>query len=207
MLLRNNIESLEEIMNNAHGTLNIGPFSFRRPKHAPKWKRVAFGLELLLGALAIAIVCSVSPQGAETGSAEAQVSEYAQEHEAIEASEMVDVPDQVTTREECAHAWVPVTRTIDHPETSHQAVHDAIYKTTPTLHTVCNECHKAIDGRAQAHLEKTGHVGFTTSVPIDEKVLVKEAWTETVIDEAAWTETVIDGHVCSICDAKTGTLA
>ena len=194
-------------MKSARSTLTIGPLSFRRPKHAPKWKKVVFALELLLGALAIAIACSISPQGAETGSAEAQVPEDAKSYGAIASSEMIDVPDQVAPHEECAHAWVPITRTIEHPAATHQAKHDALYETTTALHTVCNKCHKVIDGHAQEHLEKTGHAGFSTSVPVDEKVLIEKAWTETVIDQAAWTETVIDGYICSACDAKSGTLA
>lgn len=194
-------------MKSAHGILNIGPFSFRRPRHASRMKKVVLGLELLVGALLIAVICSISPQGAQTGSAETQIAETDQAHDLATSPEIADVPDQVALHEECEHIWVPITRTVEHPATSHQVSHDAVYETTTSLHTVCNDCHKVIDGRAQAHIEKTGHGGFTTSVPIDERILVEKAWTETVTDEAAWTESVTDGYICSLCNAKTGALA
>ena len=160
-------------------------------------------MELLLGALMIAVICSISPQAAETGSAEAQVQNAESPSAASTSAELVDVPDQVVLKRECEHIWTPVIKTIEHPERSHQVSHDAVYETREALHTVCNECGKTIDGRAQNHLEKTGHAGFTTSVPLSERTLLKEAWVETVVDEAAWTEEVTEGYTCAICDAVT----
>lgn len=65
--------------------------------------------------------------------------------------------------------------------------------------TICNTCGAVIDGKAQAHIEQTGHAGYTKSVPHKESVLVKKAYDEIVVDQAAYDDTVLTGYKCALC--------
>lgn len=175
-----------------------GLASFLPLRQASTLQKVLIALELIVGALVLAVLLSVTPQSGEGASGQAQ----AIATESNEGEEMLDVPDQVSLSEECAHIWTPISHTIDHPQIDHRIRHKAVYEDQTVLHSVCNECHEVIDGHAQAHIEETGHCGFTTSVPVSEKTLVEKAWSETVVDEEAWTETVTDGYRCSICNTS-----
>ncbi len=203
-------------MRPAHEILELGNKIVRSGTKKNAWQKAIFITELVLGALMIAILCSIALQSCETQSDQAQATEGEPVNAQVSSAEIADVPDQVENTdtdkkasdtdnqgtETCEHLWTAITHTVDHPQLIHEITHNPEYETQSLLHTVCNECKEIIDGKAQEHLEQTGHTGFTTSVPIDEETLVSEAWTETIVDEEAWTETVVDGYVCSLCKTK-----
>lgn len=180
---------------------------FRFKESENKWRRILILSEAILAALMVATIISVTPHNSDNSQAEAQAAETTRINEQIKSAEIVEIPDQVAIKNECAHAWAPITYTVEHPQVDHVVKHDPEYEMQTAYHTVCNECGKVIDGKAQAHIEKTGHCGFTREVPVTEKTLVKDGWIETVVDEKAWTETVIKGYECPLCNAKTDLLA
>lgn len=189
-------------MNGPRKATKLDLFDLQPPKYGIRWKRILFALEITVSALIIAILCSISSQGSGSNPAQAEAVE-SNASEQITNAEITDVPDQIAEDGACAHSWIPVMRTVDHPQIDHEVLHEAEYETVTVFHTVCNECNKVIDGKAQTHIDKTGHSGFTTSVPINEEALLTEPWREIVIDKEAWTETVVDHYSCSICDAKS----
>lgn len=189
-------------MNIPRKAAKLNLFNLQPPKYGAKWKKALFVLEITLSALIIAIICTVSSQGAGTNPAQAQAIET-DTTDQINNAEIVEIPDQIAEKQKCDHLWIPITYTLDHPQVSHEVRHEATYENTTVLHTICNECNKVIDGAAQLHIDNTGHSGFTVSVPVSEKALTKEAWIETVIDEQAWTETIINGYRCSRCNTES----
>lgn len=188
-------------MKHAHGAPKHDSTLFPPIKSPIKLKRALLALEVVLATLIIIAICSMPPQNSETFAAQAQALES--DTESVGTSEIVEIPDQVSLDSECSHLWVPVTTPIKHPQKVRSVNHDAVYGSETVLHTVCNECHEVIDGKASSHIEESGHSGYTTSVPIEEKSLVRDAWTETVIDEEAWTENLVTGYTCSKCHAAT----
>lgn len=108
---------------------------------------------------------------------------------------------------EHVHTWVPYTTTIHHNAVTTEVQHQPIYDSRTTYHTVCNECEAIIDGNAQAHIADTGHVGYSTNVPISTEVLRQAGYTEIVVLEDAWDETVTDGAICSSCGEKAPSAA
>lgn len=189
-------------MNGPRKATKLDLFNLQPPKYGIKWKRILFALEVTVSALIIAILCSISSQGSGNNTAQAEAIE-SNASEQIANAEITDVPDQISEDGACAHSWAPIMRTIDHPQIEHEILHDAEYGTVIVLHTICNECNKVIDGKAQSHIDETGHSGFTTSVPIEEETLLTKPWREIVIDKEAWTETVVDYYNCSVCNAKS----
>lgn len=106
---------------------------------------------------------------------------------------------QVDSTDEHEHNWVEVYGLAHHDAVTHEVEHPAAYASETSYHTVCNECRQIIDGKADDHIAKTGHSGYSTNVPIVNEVLVSQGWTETVVDEEAHDELVITGEKCSIC--------
>lgn len=133
-----------------------------------------------------------------------------------------------STKQEAAHThkWVQQYKTETIPAKTHTVHHDAEYKTVhhdavtheePIYegHYVCTVC--GLDmGRSEsaldAHGVETGHgysveqvqVGtrtVTDQAAYDEKVLVKDAYDETVVDTPESTKQVPNGYKCSECGA------
>lgn len=133
-----------------------------------------------------------------------------------------------STKQEAAHThkWVQQYKTETIPAKTHTVHHDAEYKTVhhdavtheePIYegHYVCTVC--GLDmGRSEsaldAHGAETGHgysveqvqVGIRTvtdQAAYDEKVLVKDAYDETVVDTPESTKQVPNGYKCSECGA------
>ena len=133
-----------------------------------------------------------------------------------------------STKQEAAHThkWVQQYKTETVPAKTHTVHHDAEYKTVhhdavtheePIYegHYVCTVC--GLDmGRSEsaldAHGAETGHgysveqvqVGtrtVTDQAAYDEKVLVKDAYDETVVDTPESTKQVPNGYKCSECGA------
>lgn len=111
---------------------------------------------------------------------------------------------------ECEHVWIPVYG-IDHKDavaSSHEV--DPTYESRTTVHTVCNDCLAIIDGKAQQHLDETGHSGYTPDVPVTDEVMTDEGGIVTVIVENESDELVITGEKCALCEkerAATGDVA
>lgn len=104
--------------------------------------------------------------------------------------------------EECEHVWIPVYG-IEHKEavtSSHEV--DPTYESRTTAHTVCNDCLAIIDGKAQHHLDETGHSGYTPDVPVTDEVMTDEGGIVTVIVENESDELVITGEKCALCDEE-----
>lgn len=140
----------------------------------------------------------------------------------------VTVKPTESTKQEAAHThkWVQQYKTETIPAKTHTVHHDAEYKTVhhdavtheePIYegHYVCTVC--GLDmGRSEsaldAHGAETGHgysveqvqVGtrtVTDQAAYDEKVLVKDAYDETVVDTPESTKQVPNGYKCSECGA------
>lgn len=104
--------------------------------------------------------------------------------------------------EECEHVWIPVYG-IDHKDavtSSHEV--DPTYESRTTAHTVCNDCLAIIDGKAQQHLDETGHSGYTPDVPVTDEVMTDEGGIVTVIVEDESDELVITGEKCALCEEE-----
>ena len=133
-----------------------------------------------------------------------------------------------STKQEAAHThkWVQQYNTETIPAKTHTVHHDAEYKTVHhdavtheesiyENHTICTVC--GVDlGTSEAaldeHIAATGHgysvepvqVGtrtVTDQAAYDEKVLVKDAYDETVVDTPESTKQVPNGYKCSECGA------
>ena len=134
-----------------------------------------------------------------------------------------EAPKQVAAH---THKWVQQYKTETIPAKTHTVHHDAEYKTVhhdavtheePIYegHYVCTVC--GLDmGRSEsaldAHGAETGHgysveqvqVGtrtVTDQAAYDEKVLVKDAYDETVVDTPESTKQIPNGYKCSECGA------
>ena len=120
------------------------------------------------------------------------------------------------------HKWVQQYKTETIPAKTHTVHHDAEYKTVhhdavtheeAIYHQVCSGCGQdfgdSVDA-AIAHSAETGHnyslkqVGTNTvtdQAAYDEKVLVKDAYDETIVDTPESTKQVPNGYKCSECGA------
>lgn len=120
------------------------------------------------------------------------------------------------------HKWVQQYKTETIPAKTHTVHHDAEYKTVhhdavtheeAIYHQVCSDCGQDFGDSADAaiaHSAETGHnyslkqVGTNTvtdQAAYDEKVLVKDAYDETVVDTPESTKQVPNGYKCSECGA------
>lgn len=133
-----------------------------------------------------------------------------------------------STKQEAAHThkWVQQYKTETIPAKTHTVHHDAEYKTVhhdavtheePIYegHYVCTVCGLDMgrnESALDAHGAETGHgysveqvqVGtrtVTDQAAYDEKVLVKDAYDETVVDTPESTKQVPNGYKCSECGA------
>ena len=129
-----------------------------------------------------------------------------------------------STKQEAAHThkWVQQYKTETIPAKTHTVHHDAEYKTVhhdavtheeAIYHQVCSDCGQDFGDSADtaiAHSAETGHnyslkqVGTNTvtdQAAYDEKVLVKDAYNETVVDTPESTKQVPNGYKCSECGA------
>lgn len=129
-----------------------------------------------------------------------------------------------STKQEAAHThkWVQQYKTETIPAKTHTVHHDAEYKTVhhdavtheeAIYHQVCSDCGQDFGDSADAaiaHSAETGHnyslkqVGTNTvtdQAAYDEKVLVKDAYDETVVDTPESTKQVPNGYKCSECGA------
>lgn len=94
------------------------------------------------------------------------------------------------------HVWQPVYGTVHVEKQTHMEHKDATYKQETVNETVCNDCKAEITGKAQEHIEKTGHSGFTRNVPVIEDVIDMPAHDEEVVDWEAHDEKRLTGYSC-----------
>lgn len=99
------------------------------------------------------------------------------------------------------HVWQPVYGTVHVEKQTHIEHKDATYKQVTVNETVCNDCKAVITGKAQEHIEKTGHSGFTRNVPVIEDVVDVPAHDEEVVDWEAHDEKRLTGYSCE-CGKK-----
>lgn len=97
------------------------------------------------------------------------------------------------------HSWVEQTKTVNHAAEYKTVHHDAVTKGV----TVCTGCWQEVSDPA-AHAKEAlknnnytcGNAGYTVKT-----VTVQEAYDEKVLVKDAWSETVVTGHKCSGCGA------
>lgn len=99
------------------------------------------------------------------------------------------------------HVWQPVYGTVHVEKQTHIEHKDVTYKQETVNETVCNDCKAVITGKAQEHIEKTGHSGFTRNVPVIEDVVDVPAHDEEVVDWEAHDESRLTGYSCE-CGKK-----
>ena len=92
------------------------------------------------------------------------------------------------------HVWKPMYSVVHVDKQTHVEHRDATYKQETVSETVCNDCKAVITGKAQEHIEKTGHSGFTRGVPED--VLDAPAQDVEVTDWEAHDEYRLAGYSC-----------
>lgn len=97
------------------------------------------------------------------------------------------------------HAWEPVYATVHREAVTDAIEHPAEYEQVTAYHTICSACGEQIDNEVQAHEEETGHLSYSTNVPVMEQRIAKDAWVEPFVVEEAWTEQVCDHYVCETC--------
>lgn len=97
------------------------------------------------------------------------------------------------------HNWTPVYTYVHHEAVTDEVIHPAEYENATSYHTVCVVCGDQIDGKVEEHRAATEHEGYATNVPFDERKIVEDAWTETVVIEDPWDEQVYDHALCSSC--------
>lgn len=121
----------------------------------------------------------------------------ANEESAKNAQGLVDKAVEETADALDEPTWSKRYVMVHHDAVTHEVSHPAEYETVTEYHTVCNDCGAQIDGKAQEHIDSTGHSGYTRNVPVNVTKVAKEAWTETVTDVAAYDELVEDGEKSS----------
>lgn len=94
------------------------------------------------------------------------------------------------------HVWQTVYGTVHVEKQTHMEHKDTTYKQETVNETVCNDCKAVITGKAQEHIEKTGHSGFTRNVPVIEDVIDVPAHDEEVVDWEAHDEKRLTGYSC-----------
>lgn len=110
-------------------------------------------------------------------------------------------PSEVDTHQTAEHVWQPEYSVMHVEKQAHMEHRDATYKQETVNETVCNDCKAVITGKAQEHIEKTGHSGFTRNVPVVEDVVDVPAHDEEAVDWEAHDERRLTGYSCE-CGKK-----
>ena len=136
----------------------------------------------LTGGVAVAALVAACAVGAIVGQAiigqgAVQQAKPAESQQASQPS--ANEPDAHETAE---HVWQPEYSVVHVEKQTHMEHRDATYKQATVNETVCNGCKAVITGKAQEHIEKTGHSGFTRNVPVVEDVVDVPAHDEEVVD-------------------------
>lgn len=149
----------------------------------------------LMGVVAAAAVVAACSVGAIVGQAIVGqgAAQQAKPAESQQASQSAASPSDAQTEE---HVWKPMYSVVHVDKQTHVEHRDATYKQETVSETVCNDCKTVITGKAQEHIEKTGHSGFTRGVPVLEDVLDAPAQDVEVTDREAHDEYRLAGYSC-----------
>lgn len=150
----------------------------------------------LTGGVAAAALVAACAVGAIVGQAfiGQEAEQQAKPAESQQASQpSANEPDAHQTAE---HVWQPEYSVVHVEKQTHMEHKDATYKQETVNETVCNDCKAVITGKAQEHIEKTGHSGFTRNVPVVEDVVDVPDHDEEVVDWEAHDESRLTGYSC-----------
>lgn len=154
----------------------------------------------LTGGVAVAALVAACSVGAIVGQAIVGqgAAQQAKPAESQQASQSAASPSDAQTEE---HVWKPMYSVVHVDKQTHVEHRDATYKQETVSETVCNDCKAVITGKAQEHIEKTGHSGFTRNVPVVEDVVDVPAHDEEAVDWEAHDERRLTGYSCE-CGKK-----
>lgn len=154
----------------------------------------------LTGGVAAAALVAACAVGAIVGQAfiGQEAEQQAKPAESQQASQSAASPSDAQAEE---HVWKPMYSVVHVDKQTHMEHRDATYKQATVNETVCNDCKAVITGKAQEHIEKTGHSGFTRNVPVIEDVVDVPAHDEEVVDWEAHDEKRLTGYSCE-CGKK-----
>lgn len=150
----------------------------------------------LTGGVAAAALVAACAVGAIVGQAfiGQEAEQQAKPAESQQASQpSANEPDAHQTAE---HVWQPEYSVVHVEKQTHMEHRDATYKQATVNETVCNDCKAVITGKAQEHIEKTGHSGFTRNVPVIEDVIDVPVHDEEVVDWEAHDVKRLTGYSC-----------
>lgn len=156
----------------------------------------------LLGVVAAAALIAACAIGAAVGQGAGQQASFTASRPAQQASASAGgAASNEADAQPAEHAWQPVYGVVHVDKQTHVEHRDATYRQETVNETVCNDCKAVVTGRAQEHIEKTGHSGFTRGVPVVEDVLDQPAQDVEVTDWEAHDEYRLTGYSCE-CGKK-----
>ena len=156
----------------------------------------------LLGVVAAAALVAACAIGAAIGQGAGQQASSTASQPTQQASASASSPASGEAEAQPAeHVWQPVYGVVHVDKQTHIERRDATYRQETVNETVCNDCKAVITGKAQEHIEKTGHSGFTRGVPVVEDVLDAPAQDVEVTDWEAHDEYRLTGYSCE-CGKK-----
>ena len=155
----------------------------------------------LMGVVAAAAVVAACGVGAIVGQTIAEQG-AAQQTKPAESQQAPQAAENAADAQQSAeHVWKSMYSVVHVEKQTHMEHRDATYKQETVNETVCNDCKAVITGKAQEHIEKTGHSGFTRNVPVIEDVVDVPAHDEEVVDWEAHDEKRLTGYSCE-CGKK-----
>lgn len=162
----------------------------KKPGHLTLMTVVAAATVVAACSIGAVVGQTIAEQGA------AQQTKPAESQQASQAAE-----DAADAQQSAEHVWKPMYSVVHVEKQTHMEHRDATYKQETVNETVCNDCKAVITGKAQEHIEKTGHSGFTRNVPVIEDVIDMPAHDEEVVDWEAHDEKQLTGYSCE-CGKK-----
>lgn len=180
MTEENNKECVEELDAHAETADNA-----KKPGHLT--------LMTVVAAAAVVAACAVGAIVWQSfvGQEAAQQTKPAESQQAPQAAE-----NAADAQQSAEHVWKPMYSVVHVEKQTHMEHRDATYKQETVNETVCNDCKAVITGKAQEHIEKTGHSGFTRGVPVVEDVLDTPEQDVEVADQEAHDEYRLAGYSC-----------
>ena len=154
------------------------------------WRRALMGGEAAAALVAACAVGAIVGQSFVGQGAEQQTKPAESQQASQSTASAADA------HQAAEHVWQPVYGTVHVEKQTHMEHKDATYKQETVNETVCNDCKAVITGKAQEHIEKTGHSGFTRNVPVIEDVIDVPAHDEEVVDLEAHDEKRLTGYSC-----------
>lgn len=150
-------------------------------------------LMVVVAAAAVVAACAVGAIVGQSfvGQGAAQQTKPAESQQASQAAE-----NAADAQQAAEHVWKPMYSVVHVEKQTHMEHRDATYKQETVNETVCNDCKAVITGKAQEHIEKTGHSGFTRGVPVVEDVLDTPEQDVEVTDQEAHDEYRLAGYSC-----------